>query len=554
MKTSTFLAIFLFSFQFSSAQLFEIAEDIGYSNSFSDVISLNDSTLVISGNYNLMNEFVSGAYVKAIDKNGNLLWQYYTPYNTEIRQFSKLILLPNGNIAALGHEVWCCDCSAPFLQFHIFSPSGQLLAQHSYEALEVNVFDIKATISGDMIAVMMPNSVWPATYTLRTFGLDGTELWTYDFGENPISHLVSQGSNFLAFGNTQMIAIDMNGMLAGMISYQTMPERVLNIDDERTIVLADEQVFEINSNLEANPIFFESNLFDIEDWMKNGDFLYVIAEGEIRKLDLNYEMVQCTFFEPLPYHILNSNWCNEEFCVFAGYKNYIHEDFDWISSFNSGVVYSVKLDGEQLDFYPDADLRHLTLESLSSNPSVLNVSGYIVNSGDVALTRIRINRFFGLGICNPALTYLELENILILPGDSLMFEMNAPLFYSPNNGDPFFHCCVFSTSPGNLSDRDESNDIVCGSRSLVGIFDITKSHNINLFPNPTSEKIAFQLDFSPQNSSYSIFDLLGRVVKTGSIANTSNPEIDIRNLETGSYVLHLQTDDSQYAGKFVVVR
>jgi len=89
--------------------------------------------------------------------------------------------------------------------------------------------------------------------------------------------------------------------------------------------------------------------------------------------------------------------------------------------------------------------------------------------------------------------------------------------------------------------------------SPVGVESIEKNKNILIFPNPANDKIRLQLEVSNQKMEYSIFDLSGRLVQTGSIQDNSIPEINIQKLENGSYLLQLQTSSAEYSGKFVVI-
>jgi hypothetical protein len=90
--------------------------------------------------------------------------------------------------------------------------------------------------------------------------------------------------------------------------------------------------------------------------------------------------------------------------------------------------------------------------------------------------------------------------------------------------------------------------------SPVGVESIEKNKNILIFPNPANDRIRLQLEVLNQKAEYSIYDLSGRIIQTGSIQDTSLPEINIQLLENGSYLLQLQTSNAEYSGKFVVLR
>jgi hypothetical protein len=558
MKGLYILSILIFSIQVSSAQVFEIAEDRGFLNTFNNVIGLNDSTLVVSGNYNLTNSYFSGAYIKAIDHSGNLLWQYLTPLDTEVRYFNSLVLLPNGNLAALGSEQLCCDCTSPFFQIHIFSSDGELLTQQSFEAIEFWNQNFKTTLAGNIIGASFSDNA------LHAFATDGSALWTYEFGDIEIIHLKSQGNNFLAFGTNGISRIDETGMLTGFFPYNSPPDRILEVDENRTIILAEEVIYELNADLEINTVFFESNTNDIEYWLKSGDFIYIIAAGEIRKLNINYEMEQCTFFDPLPYHNLQSTWCNETFCAFAGFKEQEAGAYLMFNTFRSAIMYSVGLDNAQVEHYPDIALRHLTLNTFNvvegSTPNVYsfsaNASGYAVNTGDVTIQNLNLYQYVGQGFCGVFANSNHLNNLNLLPGDSIEFNMEVNRYseYYPS-GNAAITFCIFSSSPGNLSDREVLNDMVCVTQNFgVGIFENSMNQNIGIFPNPAGNQITLQLNISNAVMEYFIVDLSGRTVLSGIIQENTLPEIEVRNLENGSYLLQLKTGSTAHSGKFIVVR
>jgi len=89
--------------------------------------------------------------------------------------------------------------------------------------------------------------------------------------------------------------------------------------------------------------------------------------------------------------------------------------------------------------------------------------------------------------------------------------------------------------------------------SPVSVESFHKNNSVGIFPNPANDRIKLQLEVSNQKMEYSIFDLSGRLVQTGSIQDNSIPEINIQKLENGSYLLHLQTGSVRFSGKFVVI-
>jgi polyhydroxybutyrate depolymerase len=82
-----------------------------------------------------------------------------------------------------------------------------------------------------------------------------------------------------------------------------------------------------------------------------------------------------------------------------------------------------------------------------------------------------------------------------------------------------------------VSMYDINGLINCGSTDVT----ISSDIDFEIFPNPTSEFITIN-SLEKNNLSYSIFSIVGKMVMNGNI-NTSNPKINISNLEPQLYIL-----------------
>ena len=77
-----------------------------------------------------------------------------------------------------------------------------------------------------------------------------------------------------------------------------------------------------------------------------------------------------------------------------------------------------------------------------------------------------------------------------------------------------------------------------------GISELDAS-NIQLFPNPTNNKLNFEKEISGQ---YKICDLSGRIVFEGKL---SGQELDVQALQEGMYVFYLESKEKTYKTFFV---
>lgn len=72
--------------------------------------------------------------------------------------------------------------------------------------------------------------------------------------------------------------------------------------------------------------------------------------------------------------------------------------------------------------------------------------------------------------------------------------------------------------------------------------------NINLFPNPTSDKLTVTSLYELE--SYSIYDVLGKLVSQG-MATGNVTDINVSELQTGLYFVNLSSGELQSAFKIV---
>lgn len=130
------------------------------------------------------------------------------------------------------------------------------------------------------------------------------------------------------------------------------------------------------------------------------------------------------------------------------------------------------------------------------------------------------------GIAMPCITGAYGNSIIQLPDESCVV------------GGSFFNCSVFETM-------------------LIKTFDIGpagikeyKSLNLKVFPNPSSDRMFFQLDGIPTDYSLTLFNLTGTQVQTTEYNLTNQLTIEKKNLTNGIYFFRLMNSSGQtYVGK-----
>ena len=83
----------------------------------------------------------------------------------------------------------------------------------------------------------------------------------------------------------------------------------------------------------------------------------------------------------------------------------------------------------------------------------------------------------------------------------------------------------------NFVSKYDINGLINCATNVISTSDL----EIKIFPNPTSDFITIN-SLDKGNLSYSVFSTIGKMVMNGNI-NTSNPKINISNLEPQLYIL-----------------
>lgn len=81
----------------------------------------------------------------------------------------------------------------------------------------------------------------------------------------------------------------------------------------------------------------------------------------------------------------------------------------------------------------------------------------------------------------------------------------------------------------------------CFSCGAVAINELYTHPEIKSFPNPFTESISIQIENNTQMLYLQVVDALGNVVWTGTYSGNQIEEIDLTNLASGMYFLHVST-------------
>ncbi len=79
----------------------------------------------------------------------------------------------------------------------------------------------------------------------------------------------------------------------------------------------------------------------------------------------------------------------------------------------------------------------------------------------------------------------------------------------------------------------------------------TESVIINVYPNPASSLLNFEIDVERQDTRYIISNTFGQIVQSGYIDNTPTQQINLIGLHAGTYFLQITDGSKQFYAKFV---
>jgi hypothetical protein len=407
MKRFVLLFIIFIQVQFGFSQTFEIAEDKGHRNIVETVINVGDSMWVAANHYFFGTVGEHGSQIKAIDNNGNTIWEYPQPGTVTDYLFLELIQFEGDKIVALGIAQLICDVaqSTPVVML-FFNLEGDLISTH---LLDINFApwssEYLQSISSSEVIFLAAKIMddWTIGEPIEEYNqLIATNetadiLWSVNFGLDEILHLTNLNENAAVFFENQMLLVDDQGVRLDSVSYAEPPSQVISFNNS-LLALWPDGVYTINEFLELELVIdFAAN--ESTRLLYNGDLIYLISDNQIIPFNLDFESQTPSSFNPLPYFTSNNIAISNNALAFAGSKKFEDVAVGNQSAYRSGVVYTVSLDGEQLNHFPDLAIGSFWIETASVvqtniDPMVftieVDVAGYVLNTGDVTVNRANV--------------------------------------------------------------------------------------------------------------------------------------------------------------------
>ena len=150
------------------------------------------------------------------------------------------------------------------------------------------------------------------------------------------------------------------------------------------------------------------------------------------------------------------------------------------------------------------------------------------------------------------------EDPLLESSTGMIYRLETSLLgYSPaiDAGHPDSLDAVLSYDEGQGSWRADMG-YYGGRYSVatvhVGTLDLSKSHTINIYPNPTQNSVTLDLSMeSIGDFRYSVYNLVGQMMEMKEVAGLKRLNIDFSTYKTGIYFIKVEIEDKVYMRQII---
>lgn len=203
------------------------------------------------------------------------------------------------------------------------------------------------------------------------------------------------------------------------------------------------------------------------------------------------------------------------------------------------------------------------IDSASASIDHFATDFYIVNTGsvnlDITTTRVQQHTTAGWSeyVCDcdfcPLATGTVWEspsNPSIAPGDSCLLQ---PKVY-PNDIDG---CAIYTyhveAQNHVFIDSVQITFTIAGMNCFLGENELEQTPSFSVYPNPATDIVNVSVNNMSGNSSFILFDIVGKEIMNANLINGVNP-IDVSNLTPGVYFYSIKNDNNIIETKKVVIK
>jgi hypothetical protein len=582
---SLYLALILFfcSFSMLDAQDLEYVWD-GSTHGKTDVIKYNlaDSTWIVARSEEKF--YSSSVHITKLDKSGNEIWDKEIEYNGLVKVFD-LDINDEGRIFFITNYREACSYIERGVTLHQYNSDGNFISKKDF--FQSFTFNDMIPLGSNQIVIASSNSV----HLYDTIG-NVLPIQKHDFTST------SSKTNLQLTPNGELIVIrdDKIWKLDAMtlntlnsISVNKSYEAILQDADCFLLIDDNGDVTKMDATLNSTLTSFNvSSFFDkVEKFQILSNNSYVIlgkknTTTQIKILDTSFVEVHNRQFLSKQAFINTFEIGNQEIALGGStfferhhYNNHVFDDYngDPIQSFSNSFIKTIDFNLQSNDVTTDLEILNiiynLNVNSFScyyaptAEPNIYDISNVLMtvkNNGTETINNLNIYYYspygcFLQGSCiedaysNSKL--VEISGLNVPPNVTTTIPISDMNYEAgPNSFSPTIYLSSVNNKLQNkISDSYYTLYLVDPVDPIdpvdpVDPNDTTVYDNyLNIYPNPAFDFITIQVAEDIESMDYQIYNMIGEAVQVeNDVSIMSKKNIDISNLQTGSYIFKFQTD------------
>lgn len=532
------------------------------------VYDSTDGSYVLGGQcMNVSSGFSSPPYLAKVDSLGNEPW-FAIPFigAAEVASVYNVVQATGGGYIFSGFQMPVCDVFGDYGFVQKISSTGntewsKLFHPGSFSFTAYERFGVG-------LSYLQNNTIMVSADTL-VYSLNplGDSLNYFNLFKGTVREIQNTPDSFVLFGcDSGLVKTDLSGTILNATNSLPVKNIVVSTPDSyiytigKTVFRCDSLLSTINQNNLQN-VFSEIRKIRADQntyWVlgkqvSTGMPLMLILDDTLGIINTHvYNGFNGSDFDPNNFILHTNNYS------LIGYENTEATRHTFIKSFS-------KTGHTSFNFEQDAGIISMRADSSYANlipgPNfhyvAVDVYATVKNFGSDTLNNVFWNLFSQeTVICIPNAFSESLFNLALAPGDSFEFHIGwvgkyIAGFSPPDNYDTI---CAWTSSPNSKMDVNHSNDQFCGVflvTNFTGVEEQNIFNEVSVTPNPIEDYL--NVDFkSKRNVSafLEVYSIAGVKLKSVIILPGKN-KIDLRELESGFYMVSLKDDKNTCSKKII---